>query len=312
MTILFISRSKQNNNPSPIIQAQANSLKDLVNISFFTIKGKGWIAYIKAIFSLRRYLKSHNIDIIHAHYALSAYVAALSSSKPIVCSLMGSDVVDYRINRFFIKVFSKLCWKRLIVKSEYLKDKLGLPSAIVIPNGVDLELFKPKSKIVSREKMGFDPHKKIVLFLADPSRPEKNFQLAQKAIEKFSEEENVELKTVYNIKHHAVPDYITASDVVLLTSHFEGSPNVVKEAMACNIPVVSTNVGDVSDLFGDSSASYICDYTVEDVSSKISQALKYRNDFGETNGRDRIITLKMDQKSIAKKLFNVYNEIVAV
>ncbi|MEN8225555.1 MAG: glycosyltransferase, partial [Bacteroidota bacterium] len=140
----------------------------------------------------------------------------------------------------------------------------------------------------------------------------KNFQLAQKAIEKFSEEENVELKTVYNIKHHAVLDYITASDVVLLTSHFEGSPNVVKEAMACNIPVVSTNVGDVSDLFGDSSASYICDYTVEDVSSKISQALKYRNDFGETNGRDRIITLKMDQKSIAKKLFNVYNEIVAV
>ncbi len=182
MTILFISRSKQNNSLSPIIQAQANSLKDFVNISFFTIKGTGWFAYLKAIFSLRRYLKSQNIDVIHAHYALSAYVAALSSSKPIVCSLMGSDIIDYRINRFFIKVFSKLCWEKLIVKSKFLKDKLGLSGAIVIPNGVDLDLFKPTPQMTARTKIGIDPNKKIVLFLANPSRPEKNFPPCPKSI----------------------------------------------------------------------------------------------------------------------------------
>ena len=306
MNVLFICRGKANGKISPITERQLNSLKGLVNITVFPISGKGWTAYIKNVFSLRKFLLSHPVDIIHAHYSYSGIVASLASRKSAVCSLMGSDIEDSRINRLLIRIFAKFFWKETVVKSKRLKEKLGMSRTIVIPNGISLEFFKPASKIIAREKIGFDPNKKIALFLADPSRQEKNYTLAQKAIDILPDNDSIELKAIYNIDLSMVPDYISASDMVILTSKFEGSPNVIKEAMACNCPIVSTDVGDVREVIGNTEGCFITSFEPEGVAEKIQLAIEFNK---KTNGRDNITHL--DEKVIAQRLIDVYQSAIA-
>jgi teichuronic acid biosynthesis glycosyltransferase TuaC len=301
MTVLFVCREKGDGKISPITKAQANSLNKLVDIRIFPIKGRGWKAYVSGIIKLRKYLKSNHVDLIHAHYSHSAYIASLASRKPVVCSLMGSDVEDYKINRLFIRLFASLFWKLVIVKSEKLKYRLGYSKAIVIPNGINLEIFKPTSQKISRKKIGYASNKKLILFLADPSRQEKNYQLASDAFGLLPSIKDTELLTVFNIHHNEVPDYMSAADVILLTSKREGSSNVIKEAMACNCPIVSTDVGDVKEVIGNTEGCYITSFKLEDVVEKLKLALLFGK---RTNGRKQIQYL--DSSIIAGELLNVY------
>ena len=237
--VLFISREKQDRWISPVVQAQADSLNELVDISIFSIRGKGWRSYFKGISALRKHLGSNNIDLVHAHFSYIGMVASLATRKLIVVSLMGSDVEDFRFGRILIRLFSRFSWKKIIIKSGSLKEKIRLKEAIVIPNGVDLDIFAPIPHDEARKEVGFDLDKKYVIFLADPARPEKNFKLATESCELLAgswglEAGGCELLAVHEQAHSEIPLYLSAADVLLLTSHFEGSPNAIKEAMACN------------------------------------------------------------------------------
>lgn len=305
MDVLFVCREKQGGKISPITMAQANSLNGLVDVNIFTIQGRGWRAYIKGISCLRKYLRANNVDLIHAHYSHSAYVASLASRKPVICSLMGSDVEDYRLNRILIRIFANLSWKAVIVKSEKIKKRLGYAKAIVIPNGVDLDLFKQIDKKLAREKLGYTLNQKIVLFLADPSRPEKNYQLARDAFELLPQDKDIQLLPIFNLEYEDVPYYISAVDVILLTSHFEGSPNVIKEAMACNCPIVSTDVGDVKEIISETDGCFITSIEPRDICEKLLLAL----DFGRnTNGRKNI--KQFSSATIAHGIIDIYNSAI--
>jgi len=194
MTVLFVCREKGDGKISPITKAQANSLNALADVRIFSIKGRGWKAYLRGIIRLTKYLRTNQVDLIHAHYSYSGYVASLASRKTVICSLMGSDIEDFWLNRILIRFFNRFFWKAVIVKSQNLKEKIKIPQARVIPNGIDLELFKPETKSTAREKVGFDPSKRIILFLADPSRPEKNYALAQEAYDLLNNKKHIELK----------------------------------------------------------------------------------------------------------------------
>jgi teichuronic acid biosynthesis glycosyltransferase TuaC len=214
---------------------------------------------------------------------------------------MGSDVLGNSFTKNLIRIFNKRRWSALIVKSEEMKKIIGIAAAQVIPNGVDVEKFRPMPKEAAKARVGFN-EKKHLIFVGDPQRPEKNFQLARAALELLGDD-GIELHVLSRKPHDALPDFMNAADALLLTSVYEGSPNVVKEAMACNCPIVATAVGDVKLIVGDTRGCFLASMATEDVAEKVKEALAFG---ARTNGRERLLGLALDQGSIARRIIGAY------
>jgi glycosyltransferase involved in cell wall biosynthesis len=306
MKIIFISSGNSEEGISPIVKNQAMSLqKEDIDLKYFQIIGKGVLGYIKNVYPLKKYLKSNKFDIIHAHYSLSAFVASLAGAKPMIVSLMGSDVKSNGYYKFVIKFFNKLFWSKIIVKSKDMKNTLNINNVDIVPNGVDFDKFKPIDRKLSLKETGWNISKKHVLFAANPERHEKNYLLAKTAFELLSNK-NLELHHLDNVSNDKMPFYYNASDVVLLTSLWEGSPNVIKEAMACNIPIVSTDVGDVKELLDSIEGCYISSYSPDNV----AEMIKLASLCNRTNGRDILIELGLDSNTVAGRIINIYKEVL--
>jgi glycosyltransferase involved in cell wall biosynthesis len=310
LKILFVS-SGNSGKAGLIVQLQAESLKkEGIAVDFFLIKGRGIYGYLKNISYLHHYLKTNRYDLIHAHYSFSAFVASLAGSKPLMVSLMGSDIKSGKLFFILIHLFRFFFrWKTVIVKSLEMKKKLKFNDVQILANGVDLNNFRPLDLVYCQRKLNWDTAKKHILFAANPNRPEKNYRLAKEAI-MLLKDDNVELHALENVPHYEVPYYYNASDVVILPSKWEGSPNVVKEAMCCNCPVVTTLIGDVKYLFGVEGGYYISLSNPEDLSDKILLAINFRRKYSFTEGRKRIIVLKLDSENVAIRLINLYRQIV--
>ncbi|MCB2219449.1 MAG: glycosyltransferase family 4 protein [Bacteroidetes bacterium] len=305
LKVLFVSSGNNKFGISPIIKSQGLSLeKEGVEVEYFTIKGRGMGGYIKSIPRLKRYVNKNNFDLIHAHYSLSAFVASFVSGLPLVVSLMGSDTQVSVAYKLVIRMFYVLRWKSLIVKSESMKKSISIKKANIIPNGVDFRAFKPLERNPLRKKFNLLNNKKYVLFLADPSRYAKNFPLAESAFN-LIKREDIELKVVYHISHKSIPEYLNAFDVLLLTSRWEGSPNVIKESMACNMPIVATDVGDVSEVIGSTEGCFVTGLDEYEISECLQKAIEFD---GRTSGRSNIKHL--DSKVIANKLISIYKEVL--
>jgi glycosyltransferase involved in cell wall biosynthesis len=304
--ILFVSSGNTKNGISPIIFNQGSSLIKLgCHVSFFTIKGKGLIGYLKHIFILRKFLQHHSYDVVHAHYSLSAVVAALAGGKPLVVSLMGSDIKASFLLKYMIKIFNLFFWNKIIVKSQDMKKSCGIKTATVLPNGVDFSMFKPFPKKEAIDVTQWNPNKRHILFAANPRRKEKNYHLARNAFELLNYKD-IELHSLIDIPNKQMPAYFNAADVIILTSLWEGSPNVIKEAMACNCRIVAVNVGDIEETIGDTSGCYVAGFDENEIANYLNKAL---NNDNKTDGRRRISHL--DDTVIAKKLTNIYKEVLS-
>jgi glycosyltransferase involved in cell wall biosynthesis len=304
--VLFVSSGK-NGKPGQVVISQGESLKEAGIEVDYLLSGPGISGYLSAVPAVRRAWKSGRYDLVHAHYSLSAFVASLAGRFPLVVSLMGSDVHMSPVVRGLSRVFYRLRWNTTVVKSQKMKDKLGLQAAEVIPNGVDIRLFRPADRADARAHIGYAPARKMVLFGSSAERREKNPALAEKAMELLGDPK-ADLIFLSGIPHDEVPSYLNAADLLLLTSKWEGSPNVVKEAMACNCPVVSTDVGDVRWLAGGAEGCFISSHEPENVAENIRAALSLK---GRSTGRERIISLGLDSGSVAKKLREVYERVIA-
>ena len=311
MKVLFVSSGNNISGISTIVANQGASIRNEgIYLNYFTIKGRGAIGYLKNIPVLKRHLNNNRYDIIHAHFSLSALVATLTfSGIPLVISLMGSDVQMNRLWLGIIKINYRFFWYAVIVKSETMKEKLKLKNAFVIPNGVDLNKFILVDKNIARQKLDIAPTEKYILFLADPTRYEKNFALAQKAI-CLLKKESLILKVIFNENQDTIVNYLNAVDLLLLTSFWEGSPNVLKEAMACNCPIVATDVGDVRWLLDGVEGHFISSFSPIDVAAKIEQAIDFSNKIVRTRGRERIIKLGLDSNNVAQKIISVYKNVL--
>lgn len=306
MKVLFVS-SGRNGSVGNVVFNQGQSLvRKGLELEYFLIK-PGFLSYILSIGKIKKKFKTGTFDLIHAHYSLSAFSAALAGPYPLVVSLMGSDIYMTFVFRLLSKILVFFYrWKAIIVKSQGMKSKLRLNNAHIIPNGVDIGRFQPIPMITAKDKSSFSKDKKIVLFLASTNRVEKNYRLAVEAIQLINNQD-IELKTIHNVPNELVPQYLNASDVVLLTSKWEGSPNVIKEAMACNCPIVATDVGDIKWVIGETEGCYITTFGPKDVAEKIQMALDFNK---RTQGRNRIIELGLDSDTIAKRIIGIYNEVI--
>ncbi|QLG60853.1 glycosyltransferase family 4 protein [Halorarum salinum] len=190
---------------------------------------------------LRRSLDAY--DVVHANYGLTAPAALSQPTRPVVLSLWGSDLLGE------FGWLSRRCARRadaVIVMSAEMADVLDA-DCHVIPHGVDLKQFRPFPRRTACETVGWDHDVGNVLFPYPEQSPVKNYPRAERVVDAVRDrlDGDVELRTVYGVPHARMPVYMNAADALLVTSRREGSPNTVKEAMACNLPVVATDVGDV-------------------------------------------------------------------
>jgi teichuronic acid biosynthesis glycosyltransferase TuaC len=322
LKVLFVCAGKNEAEISPIITAQGQSLrKHGADVEYFPIGGKGLRAYLKSINRLRKHLRLNNFALVHAHYGLSAIVAFSACRKiPLVVSFMGDELLgsnkpDGQVT-FLSRCFSGLnilmarhFYDYIIVKSEEMLEKLcGNTKAKVIPNGVDLDVFHPIARDEAIRYAGFQKKEGNLLFIGDPLRPEKNYSLALESVRRTGN--NFELHVIRNKKPAELCFYYNAADAVVITSFHEGSPNIVKEAMACNCPVVSTEIGDVRMLSEGVSGHFLVTFDPDTVASGLSSSLKFRSETGETKGRNRITELKLDSSSVAEQIVSIYKELL--
>lgn len=203
---------------------------------------------------LKRSLDS--FDVVHANYGLTAPAALLQPNRPVVLSLWGSDLMGT------VAPVSKWCARHcdaVIVMSDEMAEEVN-GECEVIPHGVDTELFEPMPQATAQREIGWSSDRRHVLFPYAPDREVKNYPRAERVVSRTDDalESPVELHAVSGIPHDQVPVYMNAADALLLTSNREGSPNSVKEALACNLPVVATDVGDVRSLLDGVAPSFVC------------------------------------------------------
>jgi len=183
-------------------------------------------------------------DVVHASYGLTAPPAVLQPNHPTVLTLWGSDVLGP------LGPMSRLCARyadEVIVMSTPMAEALGRPCTI-LHHGIDTERFQPMDRDEARAELGWDDDRHHVLFPYGPDRDVKDYPRAERVVRGAQRrlEEPIELQTVTGVPHDRMPLYMNAADALLLTSKREGGPNSVQEALACNLPVVGTDVGHVA------------------------------------------------------------------
>lgn len=308
MKVIFVASGNQKiESIAPFVQVQMDSLAEQgVEISLYRVVGRGIKGYVTNTIRLRKILKREQPDIVHAHYSICGYLASIANfglKSSVVVSLMGSDMV---VKLPLIRFFAKKIWDMTIVKSREMYDRLNVAKARIIPNGVNIDKMCLLDRDNSRKKCGFEDTKQYVIWCSQIDREEKNYPLAQKAVDLLSDK-NVVLLPIQDAPHHMMNVYMRAADVLLLTSKREGSPNVIKEAMACNLPIVSTNVGDVEWLLDHVEGAYITqDDTPQNVCEYLKKALTF---LGNSTGRQRLIDIGLTTRSIASDIINIYTDI---
>lgn len=322
MRVLFVASGKADNRVSSIVENQGRSLQSIgIDVSYYALKGKGFWGYFKQIFLLRKYLKVNTFDIIHAHYGLTAIIVLIAKQKQkIVVSFMGDDIVGSnrpdgsitkkslllaRLNIFLAKHY----YNYSILKSQEMYSKVAFHNAELLPNGVDTSIFYPEQKSEARALLDIDNNSKVLIFVSNPNRVEKNYSLAERTVEMLGSN-SIRLIPVYNQPQAMLRHYYSAADLLVLTSFHEGSPNVIKEAMACSCPIVSTDVGDVRWVFGEIGGCFISSFNPDDFAKNIKMALLFSERNSRTFGRERILELGLDSKIVAKKIVEIYNKVL--
>ncbi len=289
------------------VRDQVESLRAIgVDVDVFFMDGKASrLNYARGFADLRRRLRRHApYNLIHAHYVFSGLVAISQRRLPVVLTHHGIEVVLGWQGHLCRWITPRV--DAVIVTSRGVKRALGDEDAVVIPCGVDMARFAPMPQAEARARLGLPSDAKLVLFAGEP-RPEKRLEMIQAAVGLLAAEDSrVQLVVASNRPHEEMPLYMNACDALALASDFEGSPMVIKEAMACNLPIVSVDVGDVAEIMGDTEGCYLCERTPEDMAAKLRLALARG---GRTDGRRRVAHLSLE--ATARQILAVYERVLA-
>lgn len=303
MKILIVA-SYNKNRFAPFVVEQAEVLKQVgCEIDYFGVVGKGVKGYLIAFSSLRKKIKSFKPDVIHAHYGLSGLLANLQRSVPVVTTYHGSDINLPKVLRFS-KIAMKLSAWNIFVSQRNVDIAQPMKKYILLPCGVNLPNYVEEDIYAVKQQLNWKPSKRYILFAGAFDNRVKNAKLAQDSVSLIENAELIELK---GYTREQVTALLYASDAFLMTSFTEGSPQVIKEAMACGCPIVSVDVGDVAERIKGLEGCYIAERNSEEIAKKLQKAFLLN---GRTKGRDRIIELGLTNDLVAKKLVKIYKTII--
>ncbi|MCU1326901.1 MAG: hypothetical protein JWN34_2271 [Bryobacterales bacterium] len=268
------------------VRAQVEELRKAgIQVETLVLEGKHRkLIYPAGAVQLRRRLH-RNIDLVHAHYGYVGWVARTQWQVPVVVTYHGDDALGTigRNGRTtpVSRLASAFCRRlaphvdAVIVQSEQMKQRFSGSNTFVIPHEVDLDLFRPLGRDDARRQLGLSFEKKYLLFAANPETPVKRYSLAKDVTDHMIEaDSSVELLVVYRETQPRLAMYMNACDALVFPSWQEGSPNIVKQAMACNLPIVATDAGDIREVIAGVDGCYICAPTTEEFAQKLRLILQ--------------------------------------
>lgn len=297
------------------VKEQIDSLTDqgFENEVFF-INGReqGKLEYLKSIFKLREFLEAKNFDVVHCHHALSGLCFIFSGKSKKFKSVISYQNDPLHEQGKYLYTFIKKRFNSIILKNN--SPIVDNSSVYYQPNGVNTKFFIPISREECIRKLNLRSDKRYILFVSS------NFIREQKRYDRFQEVLTIlknkyklsdieELKLI-NTERALVPLYFNAASLHLLTSDFEGSPNSVKEAMACNTPVVSTKVGNVEELLQEVQGSWVSNTKdPEELAELVFKTLQSTN---VCNSREYLKKKELDIESVAKKITKIYTKLLSI
>lgn len=293
------------------IKEQIDSLLDIGvenKTVFINARKKGSGEYFKHFKNIKNIIDSFQPDVVHCHHEFSLIpFSLLRIHQPIILSLLGDLEKRGKVNKYIFRLFVPIT-RKVILKNKMVED----PSYAYLPNGVNLNLFKTSNKIEAKRILNLKLDIKYVLFVsATLNNPIKRYDKFQAVLNKINDEYGNQFQPLIlsGVTRELVPIYFNAAEFLLFTSDHEGSPNAIKEAMACNLPIVSTDVGNVQQLFGNSCGNFVANTGSVDELFELSKiALEYPKN--KINGRARLEEAGLTIDTVAQKLYALYNEVI--
>ena len=323
MKILIVASDK-GGHFAPFIEEQLSALQALgVQIIRYGVTRKGITGYLRELPAIRQLIRAEQPDIVHAHYGLCGLLANLQRQVPVVTTYHGSDINKPNILRFSRIAMRLSAWNifvsqrnvsiafDLLPLASRLKKRFALlPCGVNIPNPWN-EL---QNKFVGQLTLNqwvhgvLKPDVKHILFAGAFDNAVKDPELAKEAIAFCNRP--IELIELKGYNRNQVNALMYNCDALLMTSRTEGSPQVIKEAMACGCPIVSVDVGDVSERIEGLDGCYLVrTREPKDIADALLQAIAYK---GKTNGRERILEMELSNEQVAKRLVEIYNQVIVL
>jgi glycosyltransferase involved in cell wall biosynthesis len=208
--------------------------------------------YLPAVTGIRRLLRRERFEVVHAHYGLAGWCAALAGARPLVVTFHGTDVrhpiTGFLSRRLVGRLDLAAPVSRALLASE--GGRPALPSrpgaTAILPTGANLDRFRPASRAEARERIGLAPDGRYLLFPAAQSRPVKRYDRAVELARRL----DAELLSGDGLDTDLMPTWMNAANAVVATSDNEGFGLVAVEALACDVPVAATPVGIAPFLLG--------------------------------------------------------------
>ena len=320
---------------APFIEEQITALQQAgVEVIRYGVTGKGIVGYLRELPALRRFIRAERPDLIHAHYGLCGLLANLQRRVPVVTTYHGSDINKPSILRFS-KIAIRLSAYNIFVSKRNIAIANPKSKYKLLPCGVNLTDDQLTTRTEARKALGIVDDAKVLLFAGAFNNTIKDPELAKKTVFEvnrmislsledvdssetlsiLSSNNNapsltgeIELKELKGFSRIQVNQLMCAANCLLMTSKTEGSPQVIKEAMACGCPIVSVDVGDVAERTNGVEGCYIVrTREPNDIATALLQAITFD---GRTNGREKIIEMGLSNEQVAEQLKEIYESVL--
>lgn len=329
---LLVIASDKGGHFVPFIEEQITALHARgVQIVRYGVTGKGITGYLRELPALRRLIRAERPDIIHAHYGLCGLLANLQRMVPVVTTYHGSDINVPRILRIS-KIAMRLSAHNIFVSARSASLAMGngqwtmesnsqspianslKKRSTLLPCGVNLTDDQLLSRSEARKALGIANDAQIVLFAGAFDNAVKDAPLAQAAVAAlpastlYTLHLTPILQELRGFSRAEVNCWMCAANALLMTSKSEGSPQVIKEAMACGCPIVSVDVGDVAERTSGVEGCYVVrTREPKDIAEALQKAIAFE---GKTNGREKIMEMGLSNEQVAKRLMAIYKQLV--